>query len=102
SLVGQGPAPGARATAFIDSPNRRLLLYVYNLPEPPPGRTYQLWVIVEGTPVSVGTFGVEPDGSTRFDAEPLPPFEGAVTVAVTVEPEGGVPQPTGPMVLMGS
>jgi len=102
SLAGQGPAPDARARAFIDVPNRRLLLYVYDLPAPPPGRTYQLWVIVEGTPVSVGTFGVEPNGSARFDAEPLLSFEGGVTVAVTVEPEGGVPQPTGPMVLMGS
>ncbi len=102
SLTGQGPTPGAKARAFVDPANRRLFLYVYDLPAPPVGRTYQLWVIVDGTPVSVGTFGVDPSGNARLDSEPLPAFEGAVAVAVTEEPAGGVPQPTGPMVLLGS
>jgi anti-sigma-K factor RskA len=103
SLAGQGDTPGAAAKAFLDPENRRLFLYVYNLPAPPPGRTYQLWLIVGGaSPVSMGTFSVEPNGTGRLDASSIPAFEGAVTVAVTVEPEGGVPQPTGPMVLMGT
>ena len=102
SLAGQGPTPGAKARAFVDPENRRLFLYVYDLPAPPAGRTYQLWVIVNGTPVSVGTFGVDPSGNARLDSEPLPVLEGTVTVAVTQEPAGGVPQPTGPMVLLGS
>ena len=102
SLSGQGDAQGAAAKAFLDPENRRLFLYVYNLPPPPPGRTYQLWLIVGGSPVSMGTFGVEPDGRGRLDTASIPPFEGEVTVAVTVEPAGGVPQPTGPMVLVGS
>jgi len=102
SLSGQGDAQGAAARAFLDPENRRLFLYVYNLPPPPPGRTYQLWLIVGGAPVSMGTFGVEPDGRGRLDTASIPTFEGEVTVAVTVEPSGGVPQPTGPMVLVGS
>jgi anti-sigma-K factor RskA len=102
NLAGQGDTPGARARAFLDPENRRLFLYVYDLPAPPPGRTYQLWLIVGGTPVSMGTFGVEPDGRGRLDSASVPSFEGDVTVAVTVEPAGGVPQPTGPMVLLGS
>jgi anti-sigma-K factor RskA len=102
SLSGQGDAQGAAAKAFLDPENRRLFLYVYNLPPPPPGRTYQLWLIVGGAPVSMGTFGVEPDGRGRLDTASIPRFEGEVTVAVTVEPSGGVSQPTGPMVLVGS
>jgi anti-sigma-K factor RskA len=102
SLSGQGDAQGAAAKAFLDPENRRLFLYVYNLPPLPPGRTYQLWLIVEGAPISMGTFGVEPDGRGRLDTASVPQFEGEVTVAVTVEPSGGVPQPTGPMVLVGS
>ncbi|MGH9335392.1 MAG: anti-sigma factor, partial [Vicinamibacteria bacterium] len=102
SLAGQGEAEGAAAKAFLDPANRRLFLYVYNLPPPPAGRTYQLWLIVGGSPVSMGTFGVEPDGSGRLDTATVPAFEGEVTVAVSVEPEGGVPQPTGPIVLVGS
>ena len=104
SLSGQGDTAGARARAFLDPENRQLSLYVYNLPPLPPGQTYQLWVIVGGTPVSAGTFDVEPDGSTRYDADPIPALGpgSTVTVAVTVELAGGVPQPTGPMVLVES
>jgi anti-sigma-K factor RskA len=103
SLAGQGPGEGAAAKAFVDPENRRLFLYVYNLPPPPTGQTYQLWLIVGGSPpVSMGVFGVETDGSARLDTASVPAFSGEVTVAVTIEPAGGVPQPTGPMVLVGT
>jgi anti-sigma-K factor RskA len=103
TLAGLGPAPGAKAKAFLVPERGELLLFVYDLPPLPPGRTYQLWVIVGANPpVSAGTFEVLPDGSARFDARAIPPLEGKVTVAVTQEPAGGVPQPTGPMVLAGS
>jgi len=103
SLTGRGPAATAQARAFLDAGRGRLFLYVYDLPPPPPGRTYQLWLIAgKNPPVSCGVFEVAPNGQGRLDGEPLAPFEGAVTVAVTEEPAGGVPQPTGPMVLVGS
>jgi len=102
SLAGQESAPGASAKAFVDARRGRLLLYVYDLPRAAPDTTYQLWIIVDGAPVSVGIFNVATDGSATFDADPLAAFTGDVTVAVTVEPAGGVPQPTGPMVLLGS
>ena len=102
SLDGLEAAASARATAFLDRENRRLFLYVENLPALPPDRTYQVWLLVDGTPVSVGTFDVDSDGGARLDGEPLPAFESRVSVAVTVEPTGGVPQPTGAMVLLGS
>jgi len=103
TLAGLESAPGASARAFLDPPRRQILLFVYNLPPLPEGRTYQLWVIVgKQPPVSAGTFDVRPDGSARFDARAIPRLEGSVTVAVTQEPAGGVPQPTGPMVLAGS
>ena len=104
TLSGQGDIAGARARAFLDPESRLLTFYVYDLPPLPPGQTYQVWVIVEGTPLSAGTFGVEADGRAELEADVLPALEpdAAVTVAVTVEPLGGVPQPTGPMVLVES
>jgi anti-sigma-K factor RskA len=102
SLSGKGDASAAKATAFLDAGKGRLLLYVNGLPPPAPGRTYQLWVIVEGKPVSLGVFDVEPNGRARMTAQQLPELRGPVTIAVTNEPAGGVPQPTGPMVLAGS
>jgi anti-sigma-K factor RskA len=102
SLSGKGDASAAKATAFLDANKGRLLLYVHGLPRPAAGRTYQLWVIVEGKPVSLGIFDVEQDGQARMTAQQLPELRGPVTIAVTEEPAGGVPQPTGTMVLAGS
>jgi anti-sigma-K factor RskA len=102
ALAGTEHAPAAAARAFLDPETRRLLLVVYDLPPPPPGRSYQLWVIVGGEPVSAGVFDVDVTGRTRYEAAATPPLEGAVTIAVTVEPAGGLPKPSGPMVLAGS
>ena len=102
SLAATGPLPGASARAFLDPESRRLVLVVYELPPPPPGRSYQLWVIVGGEPVSAGVFDVGPSGRARHAAVALPPIEGPVTIAVTVEPAGGLPKPSGPIVLAGS
>jgi anti-sigma-K factor RskA len=101
ALAATGPLPEASARAFLDPEGRRLLLVVYELPPPPPGQSYQLWVIVGGEPVSAGVFDVEA-GVARHQASALPSIEGPVTIAVTIEPAGGVPKPTGPIVLAGS
>jgi len=101
ALAATGPLPGASARAFLDPEGRRLLLVVYDLPPPPPGQSYQLWVIVGGEPVSAGVFDVAA-GAARHEASALPSIEGPVTIAVTIEPAGGVPKPTGPIVLAGS
>jgi len=102
SLTGKGGGAQARATAFLDASKGQLLLLVNGLPAAKPGRTYQLWVIVEGKPVSLGIFDVGEQGRARMTTEKLPELRGPVTVAVTEEPAGGVPQPTGEMVLVGS
>lgn len=102
ALAATGPLPDASARAFLDPAGRRLVLVVYDLPPPPPGQSYQLWVIVGGEPVSAGVFDVQPGGGARHEASALPSIEGPVTIAVTVEPAGGVPKPTGPIVLAGS
>ncbi|MEN8183073.1 MAG: anti-sigma factor [Myxococcota bacterium] len=102
ALAGTGPAGGASARAFVDPERGRLLLYVYDLPPAPPGRTYQVWVLVGDRPVSAGVFDVSPEGGTSYDAQEVDDLAPGVGVAVTIEPEGGVPAPTGPMVLVGS
>ena len=102
ALASTGTLPDASARAFLDPEGRRLLLVVYDLPPPPPGQSYQLWVILGGEPVSAGVFDVGPGGRARHEAASLPPIEGPVTIAVTVEPAGGLPKPSGPMVLAGS
>jgi anti-sigma-K factor RskA len=99
-LAGLGPAEGATATALVD-PHRRIARFTARgLPAPPPGRTYQLWTITAETgPVSAGVFDVDERGSGELEVASVPPPEQAITWAVTVEPAGGVPAPTGEMVL---
>ncbi len=104
ALGGKGAAKEAKARAFLDPDRRRLFLYVYDLPELPKDRTYQLWVIVEDNPVSAGVFETDENGSTRFRADEIPKWKGkgAITIAVSEEPAGGAPQPTGSIMLAGT
>ena len=73
-------------------------LYVSGLPPAPTGKTYEVWTIAGPTPRPAGTFDV--DSSGRAAHAVAPAGEGPVKVfAVTLEPAGGTPAPTGPMVL---
>ena len=100
-LAGQGPGASARARAFLSPDTRTLILYAYDLPELPPDRTYQAWVIPGKTPVPIGVFASAPGGVARLEAAEVSGLEAPVTVAVTIEPQGGLPQPSGPIVLAG-
>jgi anti-sigma-K factor RskA len=102
ALAGQGEFRRAVAKAYIEPESGRLILYAHNLPPVPDGRTYQIWVVVEDRHRSVGVFTSDSLGEAKYDTGRLPDLDGPVTVAVTLEPEGGAPQPTGPVVLVGS
>lgn len=84
-------------------PSRGLLFYATNLPAPPFGREYQLWLVpAEGSPISAGVFDPDRNGDASILLPKLPAGVTAKAFAVTLEPRGGVPQPTGPRVLFGS
>lgn len=102
ALAGQGEFRAALAKAYLDPASGRLILYAHNLPPVPDGQTYQIWVIVEDEHRSAGVFRSDSHGEAKYDTGRLPDLEGPVTVAVTLEPEGGALQPTGPVVLAGS
>ena len=101
TLAAQPDAPGASARVFM-SAQRGLVINAEHLPALAAGRTYQLWVVTKQAAVSIGVFNVQADGSLTgvvplsADATLNP-----VAVAITIEPTGGVPAPTGPKVLVG-
>ncbi|HTO09459.1 MAG TPA: anti-sigma factor [Myxococcota bacterium] len=99
ALAGQGDFQSAMAKAYLEPESGRLIVYAHNLPRVPDGRTYQLWVIVDKRPISAGLLQADAKGEAKYDTGPLANLGGPVTVAVTLEPAGGVPQPTGPLVL---
>ena len=93
--------PTAEAHVMFNM-RKGMLMYSGNLPAPPPKMSYQLWLVpASGNPVSEGVFS--PKGNTEdLWMMPLPPNIVAKAFAVTVEPAGGMPQPTGPKVLIGA
>ncbi|HEV3060113.1 MAG TPA: anti-sigma factor [Vicinamibacterales bacterium] len=100
-LVGQPTAPSASARAFW-SRSRGLVFTASNLPVAPAGRVYQLWVLSsQPAPTSAGL--LKPDASGRVTASFNTPADlpQPVAMAVTLEPEGGVPAPTGDKYLVG-
>lgn len=85
------------------NPRKGLLFYAANLPALPPDRTYQLWLVpAQGKPISAGIFAVDARGNGEVLLPPLPVGIAAQAFAVTVEPAGGKPQPTGTKVLIGA
>ncbi len=98
-LAGQAIAPQASARAFW-SRSRGMVFTASNLPPLPAGRTYQLWAVTAQAPISAGLLTPDAAGNvsdtfnTPLDLQP-------VAIAVTIEPAGGVPAPTGDMYLLG-
>lgn len=99
-LGGQGPQPDARARMFWSGRAKRGILLASNLTPLPADRQYELWVFLKGKPVNAGVFDVDPSGRALFESTEFPEPQ-AEAFAVTVEPRGGVPAPTGPIVLVG-
>lgn len=99
-LAGLGPAPRATGRTFVNQD--KAVFYAFDLPPLPAGKTYQLWWIDAGAaPVPAGTFAPDPSGRATVRVENVRPAGQQPVWAVTVEPAGGVPQPTGEMVLKG-
>ena len=99
-LQGQPVAPDARARALW-SRSRGLVFTAANLPPAPAGKSYQVWVVTAQAPISAGLLTPDSSGvGTEYymtAADIAPP----VAVAVTLEPAGGVPAPTGERYLVG-
>lgn len=102
SLVAAPAHPVPQGKAFYN-PQKGLLFYAANLPRLPSDRTYQLWLVpAQGKPISAGIFATDEHGNGEVLLPSLPPGITAKAFAVTVEPSGGEPQPTGKKVLIGA
>ncbi len=82
-------ADGTTGAVAVITPTGSGYLIPEQLDPLPADRTYQLWVIGDAGPISLGVLGNEP-GVTGFHVQ------GPVgTVAITTEANGGAPAPTG-------
>jgi anti-sigma-K factor RskA len=90
------------ARMFWDRASNRWTMVAHNLPMPPAGRTYQVWLVTSDAKISAGTFEPSPAGDAMVQAEYALDSSALQAVAVTEEPAGGMPQPTGRMVILGA
>lgn len=100
ALGGQRPSPTASGRMWWQRGVGGFFV-ASGLPVTPPGKTYQLWAIAEGKPVSAGVFEVDPNGNGTLRVKPLPEAARVEAFAVTLEPADGLPQPSGEMYLAG-
>jgi hypothetical protein len=97
------PQPSNPAEAYLvwDLAARQWHFYADNLPAPPPGSVYQLWIApAQGDAAAGPTFTVDDQGlgSVIVDLPRLQAQE-PNRATVTLEPAGGSSQPTGKVVL---
>ncbi len=99
-LKGQPAAPSSTGRAYW-SASRGLLFSAVNLPPLPAGRVYQLWYVTAAAPVSAAL--VTPDAAGRYTLiTPTPAGVTPTAFAVTIEPAGGLPAPSGAFYLLGA
>ena len=78
------------------SRTRGLVLSSSRVPVAPPDSTYQLWLLTSTQSVSAGLFVPDADGRATLVIDAPPRVPGPVVgAAVTVEPTGGRPAPSG-------
>ncbi|MBF8298982.1 MAG: hypothetical protein HW397_31 [Dehalococcoidia bacterium] len=99
NLSATGVAPGASGALVQPQAGNIAYLIVKDLGRLPSGQEYQVWAISSTGPTSAGTFA--PSGKPQQILTLEADFRGADKVGVSIEPRGGSPAPSGPIVLFG-
>lgn len=99
SLKGTNAQPQAQGQLIADPANQSAVLVVTGLPPLEPGKTYQVWLIA-GAPVSAGLLTVDEQGQGVLIVTSTESIGSFQSLGISVEPEGGSPQPTGDIVIL--
>ena len=102
ALTGQPSSPAARAKLVWDPADGQGILIASGLAPAPADKSYQLWVIAGGRPVSVAVFAVDSSGTAEIRFAHLPPADQVFAFNITLELSGGVAEPTGEKLLSGA
>jgi anti-sigma-K factor RskA len=101
AIAGTPVQPDARGQLIANPDSRSAVLILSGLAALEPGRVYQFWLIRSETPVSAGTFEVDEQGRAVLTVEADTLIGTFDAMGVSIEPEGGSPQPTGAIVMLG-
>ncbi len=100
-LPGTAEAPRAHAR-LLGAPDEHLAVLVVSGLEPlPPERDYQLWFLRDGEPTGSAVFDVQHNGEGQILVHAPRQLGHFDLAAITPEPAGGSPGPTGPIIIAG-
>ena len=100
-LAGTEMALAARARLVFSDTTGEAMLIAARLPPAPAGKAYQLWYIAGGKPLPGSVFTTDPSGRGELRSSIPPEGRRAEVFAVTLEPAGGLPAPSGEIYLKG-
>ena len=78
------------------------IVITHDLRQPREGMVYQVWLVTTYARISAGTFKPDGQGKMMMQAKQAVGRNALRSVAITEEPAGGMPSPTGPTVAGGS
>lgn len=97
-LTGKAPSADAVGRVFI-SRTRGVLFAASKMPALPADKTFQLWYLTKGAPVSAGLVRSDDQGNVTAAFDVPADLPAATGFAVTMEAEAGASAPTAPMLL---
>jgi anti-sigma-K factor RskA len=100
SLQGTQVQPQAQGQLIVDPDSQSAVLVISGLPPLEPGRTYQVWLIDGGAPVSAGLLSVNENGQGVFIVNSEESIGSFNSLGISIEPEGGSTEPTGDIVVL--
>jgi anti-sigma-K factor RskA len=100
SLKGTDTQPRAHGQLIADPNSQSAILVMAGLPPLEAGKTYQVWLINGGAPVSAGLLTVDANGQGVFIVTSQETISSFNSLGISIEPEGGSPQPTGEIVVL--
>lgn len=100
TLAAQPGAPAPAEVVALWDPLRRTGALHAKLPEPAPGKDYQLWIITPESKQPVDA-GVIPAFSDCLTFTAVRPVNQVAALAISIEPKGGSIAPRGPVVFLG-
>jgi anti-sigma-K factor RskA len=102
TLVAGKTPPQPQGKAIYLRSTSTLVFLASNMPELPPQKTYELWLIpTSGAPIPAGLFRPDAHGRAVLIKPPLPTGVEAKTFAITVEPGAGSATPTSTPIMVG-
>ncbi|MGH1362512.1 MAG: anti-sigma factor [Calditrichia bacterium] len=97
----EGTPDGARGNVLFTPELGRALVVVSEMPQAAEGKDYQVWMLEGSQPIDAGLLKVNSEGQATLNIDTIP--EDVLSAfAVTVEPKGGSPLPTGDMLFLAT